>query len=98
MGAKRLLRTLIFFALWLERDNHSCRLSMRTTLGSQASMTACKPGRRLCDMHDRTLMRPCLHRAHAWGVTAAACLDIADIHMAILNPAGPPIGVDGGLL
>jgi hypothetical protein len=45
MGAKRLLRTLIFFALWLERDNHSCRLSMRTSSGSQASMTACKPGR-----------------------------------------------------
>jgi hypothetical protein len=26
------------------------------------------------------------------GATAAACLSIAEIHMAILDPAGPPIG------
>jgi hypothetical protein len=38
-----------------------------------------------------------LEWAHPWGVATAARLDIADIHMAILDPAGPPIGVDAGV-
>jgi hypothetical protein len=38
-----------------------------------------------------------LEWAHPWGVATAACLDIAEIHMAILDPAGPPIGVDAGV-
>src|SRR2546427_214838 len=38
-----------------------------------------------------------LEWAHPWGVATAARLDIADIHIAILDPAGPPIGVDAGV-
>jgi hypothetical protein len=39
-----------------------------------------------------------LQRADLRGITAAAGLDIADHHMAILEPAGPPIRVDRHLL
>src|SRR5215813_11437151 len=39
----------------------------------------------------------CLYLADLRGATAAAGLDIADVHMAILDPAGPPIRVDRGV-
>ena len=55
--------------------------------------TAAKP----LEANDGTTSHACLQRADHRRVTAAARLDIADTDMAILDPAGPSIGMDRGV-